>query len=165
MGGAKAGEFASRIAVEKITTLLPRAFQQSASGLNAGFSDVLAELFAQIHRALVYLGGSYEEMRRDADDDEPVLVHAGLDVFRPHRRQPDLPSAEAEKRQSGSSRRTTRTSAGFFATEKSANTRRARIRAATCCKRRSAAATSLWIRRSARSAASAAIFFCSARTA
>jgi PPM family protein phosphatase len=61
MGGAQAGEFASRIAVEKITTLLPRAFKQSASGLNAGFSDVLTELFAQIHRALVFVGGSYEE--------------------------------------------------------------------------------------------------------
>jgi protein phosphatase len=61
MGGAKAGEFASSIAVEKITTLLPRAFQQSANGLNAGFPDVLTELFAQIHRALVFVGGSYEE--------------------------------------------------------------------------------------------------------
>jgi PPM family protein phosphatase len=61
MGGAQAGEFASRIAVDKITTLLPRAFQQSASGLNAGFTDVLTELFAQIHRTLVFVGGSYEE--------------------------------------------------------------------------------------------------------
>ena len=63
MGGAKAGEYASQIATEKITTLLPRAFQQSARGLNAGFADVLTELFAQIHRALVYLGDSYEECR------------------------------------------------------------------------------------------------------
>jgi len=61
MGGAQAGEFASQIAVEKITTLLPRAFQHSASGLQAGFADVLAELFSQIHRALVYLGQSYDE--------------------------------------------------------------------------------------------------------
>lgn len=61
MGGAKAGEYASQIAVEKITTLLPRAFNQSAHGLNAGFADVLTELFAQIHRALAYLGNSYEE--------------------------------------------------------------------------------------------------------
>jgi len=45
MGGAKAGEYASQIATEKITTLLPRAFQQSACGLNAGFADVLTELF------------------------------------------------------------------------------------------------------------------------
>ena len=61
MGGALAGEYASQIAVEKITTLLPRAFGQTAIGLNAGFADVLAELFAQVHRALVYLGASYEE--------------------------------------------------------------------------------------------------------
>src|SRR5476649_2491023 len=61
MGGAKSGEFASRIAVEKITTLLPRAFQHSALGLQSGFSDVLAELFDQVHRALAFVGGSYEE--------------------------------------------------------------------------------------------------------
>jgi PPM family protein phosphatase len=61
MGGAKAGEYASSIAVDKITTLLPRAFQQTARGLSAGFSDVLAELYAQVHRALVYLGRSYDE--------------------------------------------------------------------------------------------------------
>jgi protein phosphatase len=61
MGGAKAGEFASRIAVEKITSLLPRSFQQSAVGLEAGFADVLEELFDQVHRALVYVGESYEE--------------------------------------------------------------------------------------------------------
>ncbi|HMJ89139.1 MAG TPA: PP2C family serine/threonine-protein phosphatase [Candidatus Acidoferrum sp.] len=61
MGGARAGEYASRIAVEKITTLLPRSFQQSAIGLEVGFADVLEELFDQIHRALTYVGGSYEE--------------------------------------------------------------------------------------------------------
>jgi protein phosphatase len=61
MGGAQAGEFASRITVEKITHLLPRSFQQSAHGLEAGRADVLEELFDQIHRALMYLGGSYEE--------------------------------------------------------------------------------------------------------
>jgi protein phosphatase len=61
MGGAMAGEYASRIAVEKITKLLPRSFQQSAKGLEAGFDDVLTELYAQIHRALAYVGSSYEE--------------------------------------------------------------------------------------------------------
>ncbi|MBI3879318.1 MAG: serine/threonine-protein phosphatase [Verrucomicrobia bacterium] len=61
MGGAKAGEYASRIAVEKITTLLPRSYRQSAAGLEAGFADVLSELFLQIHRALVFVGDSYEE--------------------------------------------------------------------------------------------------------
>jgi protein phosphatase len=61
MGGAMAGDYASRIAIEKITTLLPRSFQQSAVGLEAGFADVLTELFDQIHRALTYVGSSYEE--------------------------------------------------------------------------------------------------------
>lgn len=61
MGGAQAGEFASKIAVEKITTLLPHMFHQSAIGLESGFSDGLAELFDQIHKALVYVGQSYEE--------------------------------------------------------------------------------------------------------
>lgn len=61
MGGAMAGEFASRITVDKIASLLPRAFKQSAQGLNAGVEDVLEELFDQIHKALLYLGESYEE--------------------------------------------------------------------------------------------------------
>lgn len=58
MGGAQAGEFASRITVEKVTRLLPRAFKQSAAGIQAGFEDVMEELFDQIHRALMYLGSS-----------------------------------------------------------------------------------------------------------
>lgn len=61
MGGAMAGEFASRITVEKITRLLPRSFQQSAAGLETGFSDIFEELFDQIHRALEFLGKSDEE--------------------------------------------------------------------------------------------------------
>lgn len=63
MGGAKAGEYASRIAVEKITKLLPRSFHQSAAGMATGFGDVLTELFTQVHRSLVYLGESYDECR------------------------------------------------------------------------------------------------------
>lgn len=61
MGGAKAGEYASQIAVDKITALLPRAFKNSAQGLDADFADVFEELYAQAHDALVYLGRSYEE--------------------------------------------------------------------------------------------------------
>ena len=63
MGGAMAGEIASRIAIEKITTLLPRAYRQSAAGLDAGITDVLEELFTQIHRSLAQMGRSYEECR------------------------------------------------------------------------------------------------------
>jgi serine/threonine protein phosphatase PrpC len=62
MGGAMAGEFASRITVDKITHLLPRSFKQSAQGLNAGFEDVFVELFDQIHRALMFVGSSDAEV-------------------------------------------------------------------------------------------------------
>ena len=61
MGGAMAGEFASRIAVEKITRMLPPLFKQAAGGLSAGFEDVLPELFSEIHKSLLYLGSCYEE--------------------------------------------------------------------------------------------------------
>jgi len=61
MGGAMAGEHASRIAVQKITALLPRSFRQSAVGLEAGFPDVLQELFAEVHEELALLGQSCPE--------------------------------------------------------------------------------------------------------
>lgn len=61
MGGAKSGEFASRITVEKTSHLLPRAFRLAALGMKTPFADVLAELFATIHQSLMKLGWSYEE--------------------------------------------------------------------------------------------------------
>ena len=61
MGGAKSGEFASRIAVDRITRLLPRGFRLSASGMSSGFQDILAELFSAVHKDLLQLGHSYEE--------------------------------------------------------------------------------------------------------
>jgi protein phosphatase len=63
MGGANAGEFASRIAVEKITMLLPRAFSRGVDRLPTVYSDATRELFRQIHRALGHLGQSYDECR------------------------------------------------------------------------------------------------------
>jgi len=61
MGGAKAGEYASEIASEKITALLPRARQPAAARRTQTFPAVLTELYTQVHRALAYLGHSYEE--------------------------------------------------------------------------------------------------------
>jgi PPM family protein phosphatase len=61
MGGAKSGEFASRITVDRITRLFPRAFRLSAAGMGVGFSDVLGELFTSIHYDLLRLGFAYEE--------------------------------------------------------------------------------------------------------
>ncbi len=57
MGGARAGEFASRIAVDRITRLLPRGFRRAG----AGPDEALGELFAAIHHDLLQLGQSYEE--------------------------------------------------------------------------------------------------------
>jgi len=61
MGGAKSGEFASRIAVEKITRLLPKSFGLGAQHLESGFEDILRELFDRIHGAIVDLGRHYDE--------------------------------------------------------------------------------------------------------
>lgn len=63
MGGANAGEFASKIAVEKITRLFPQSFRVAASGFEVGFQDLLSQLFEEIHRELTYLGFCYEELR------------------------------------------------------------------------------------------------------
>jgi protein phosphatase len=63
MGGAKSGEFASRITVEKITQLLPKSFKLSASGMSSGFTDILLEVFHAIHYELLKFGYSYEECR------------------------------------------------------------------------------------------------------
>jgi protein phosphatase len=61
MGGAKSGEFASRIAVDRITRLFPRAFRLAAAGMGAGFTDLLTELITSIHNDLLKLSYSYEE--------------------------------------------------------------------------------------------------------
>lgn len=61
MGGAHAGEFASRIVVEKIARIMPRSFQLSAQRMDAGFSDFLIELVHAIHYEMMRLGQSYEE--------------------------------------------------------------------------------------------------------
>lgn len=61
MGGANAGEFASQIAVDKITRMMPRVFRSAAGGIGVGFQDILGELFDQIHRELTRLGQCYEE--------------------------------------------------------------------------------------------------------
>ncbi len=63
MGGANAGEFASRIAVDKITRLFPQTFRAAAGGIDVGFQDLLGELFGQIHSELTHMGQAYEELR------------------------------------------------------------------------------------------------------
>lgn len=61
MGGAKSGEFASKIAVENITRLLPKSFGLSAQNFDGGLTDVMRELYERIHRAMCEMGRYYEE--------------------------------------------------------------------------------------------------------
>lgn len=61
MGGANAGEFASRIAVQKIAELLPKTFKLGAFGMLRGQTDILHELFERIHQEMTKMSRSYEE--------------------------------------------------------------------------------------------------------
>jgi protein phosphatase len=63
MGGAMAGEYASRIAIDKITRLLPRWQAMPQTDYTQQLPQRLTGLFTEIHRALRYLGLSYEECR------------------------------------------------------------------------------------------------------
>ncbi len=63
MGGAKSGEFASRITKDKITHLLPKGFRMAVPGPQSGYDNTLRELFGAIHYDLLKLGQSYEECR------------------------------------------------------------------------------------------------------
>lgn len=63
MGGANAGEFASRIVVDKITRMLPPLIRQRASGKPIGYEGAFEALFSEINKALQYMGDSYEECR------------------------------------------------------------------------------------------------------
>ncbi|MEM8550495.1 MAG: serine/threonine-protein phosphatase, partial [Verrucomicrobiota bacterium] len=61
MGGANAGEFASRIAVDKIAAMLPRSYWLGAIGIRKGTDDYLISLFAETHAEMQQMGISYPE--------------------------------------------------------------------------------------------------------
>ena len=61
MGGAKAGEFASQIAIDKITRRFPPLIGGRGEGRPIGYLPAFAALFAEINKALQHLGDSYEE--------------------------------------------------------------------------------------------------------
>lgn len=56
MGGANSGEFASRIAVEKITLLLPKQFSLAEDRFQAYSNEIMLELFNSIHATMLQLG-------------------------------------------------------------------------------------------------------------
>lgn len=63
MGGARAGEFASKIAVEKITRRFPPLLGRRGEGKPIGYRAAFEALFSEINKALEYLSESYEECR------------------------------------------------------------------------------------------------------
>jgi PPM family protein phosphatase len=63
MGGAMAGEHASRLAVQEITRLLPRLFRHSEERHEGEYAGVMNELFTTVHKSLVHMGRCYEECR------------------------------------------------------------------------------------------------------
>lgn len=63
MGGEKSGEFASQIAVEKITRRFPPLLGRRGEGTPIGYQAAFEALFSEINKALQYLGDSYEECR------------------------------------------------------------------------------------------------------
>jgi serine/threonine protein phosphatase PrpC len=63
MGGERSGEFASKIAMDKITSLLPKQFGLSEDRLLAYSDSILLELFAAIHSDMTKLGRFDENCR------------------------------------------------------------------------------------------------------
>ncbi|MCC6510884.1 MAG: serine/threonine-protein phosphatase [Pirellulaceae bacterium] len=56
MGGERSGEFASKIAMEKITSLLPKQFGLNDDRFLAYSNSILLELFVAIHKEMTKLG-------------------------------------------------------------------------------------------------------------
>jgi len=63
MGGANAGEFASRIAIDYITRRLPQSHRLGAMGLSEGYHDFMTELFEEVDKEMSSMSFHYEECR------------------------------------------------------------------------------------------------------
>jgi protein phosphatase len=63
MGGAKAGEFASRIAVQKLTERFPRYYRSAQMEEASEREAALADLVGHIHLEMLTMGRYYEECR------------------------------------------------------------------------------------------------------
>ncbi len=61
MGGAKSGEIASKLAVDRITQLFPPTLRRSRANNPEARIEVLHTLFSSIHQDLTLLSRSYEE--------------------------------------------------------------------------------------------------------
>ncbi len=62
MGGANAGDFASRAVVEQIALLFPSVCKIQAQGMEVCFQNVLMELLSNLHAVISNMGSSYKEL-------------------------------------------------------------------------------------------------------
>ncbi|MGF1531582.1 MAG: PP2C family protein-serine/threonine phosphatase [Puniceicoccaceae bacterium] len=63
MGGAKAGEYASKIAVEQISRRLPASFREQGANVRRNAANLLKQTVAEIHGELRRMAFHYEECR------------------------------------------------------------------------------------------------------
>lgn len=63
MGGANAGDFASKIAVQKISELIARRFRPTVPGFRRGGIEILRELFEQVHAEMQSMSSHYDECK------------------------------------------------------------------------------------------------------
>ncbi len=63
MGGANAGEFASRIATQAITQRFPKQFRTPEINAEGAHEALMVTLFEQIHAEMIVMGRHYEECR------------------------------------------------------------------------------------------------------
>ena len=61
MGGAKSGEFASRMVVQQVMRLMPRSYKLAAQGISSGFGDVLEELCLKVHQEITKMSQVYPD--------------------------------------------------------------------------------------------------------
>ena len=61
MGGAKAGEFASRIAISKLTERFPKQYRTDSINIEGAHEEALKRLFEVIHAEMLVMGMHYEE--------------------------------------------------------------------------------------------------------
>ncbi|MEO0454657.1 MAG: protein phosphatase 2C domain-containing protein [Verrucomicrobiota bacterium] len=63
MGGENSGEFASRIAIDQMTRIFPKALLQENQVFLDHYEEIFSELYREIHHSLLLLGDSYLECR------------------------------------------------------------------------------------------------------
>jgi len=81
MGGANSGEFASRIAVQKITQWLPRYFSRRTGEDFVLLENALSEILVRTHAEMIEMGRHYEECNGMGATLSLVWITPGAFIF------------------------------------------------------------------------------------